>query len=635
MLEMESRSILIFVLILAVATVMAFILYRRTSPTLPRRTRIMLGVLRWIAAFLFLAIVLAPTLRIVRTSTAAPSVAVLVNVSKSMTYPAPDEKIGAAKAILSEGFLQALEKKARVRLFEFSDTAGPANPGNLAGLAPAGRRTDLAAGVASALDAFEAKPSAVVLVTDGASNFGEDPLHFCSTLRIPVYTISLASSRPTPDISVDRIETNETAYAGSKVPVSVYVSGRSRTGSSTLAIRDSVAEVFRQEVTLSETGAMQRVAAQIDAGEVGVHSLRADLSPFDGEQVVANNSVPFSIKVIKGKIRVTLVAPRPSWDFAFARRSLEADPNVDVAIVFSPGGPVAVRTERAAGDFARAISESDVVVVLSGAALGPAAARLDSFVRDGGGVLLVSPDASVDIDEGINPFVVSGEAAGTSPSTSAARNGTPQSRGGTPLPQVRPLLYAPVPVEGGSEHQIMDVEALRGGSLWSSLPPIPVDASIAGAKPPATVLLSGAISNAPQEAEGGGQPQRNAPTTAQPASLPLVAVMKYGMGRTVAFAGHDLWRWDLVPKGFGVEVSAFSELLRSSVRWLAEAEQTKRLALSTGKADYLLGEPIAVLGRLSDENLKPVQDATVVAQIHEQASGTLALTSTMVERTPG
>ena len=624
---METRSIVIFVLILAVASITAFVLYHRTSPTLPRRTRIALGVVRWVAAFLLLAIVLAPALRIVRTSASAPSVAVLVDDSKSMAYPAAEGKIGAAQAILSEDFLRGLEKKARVRLFEFSDTAGPANPADLAALAAAGTRTDLAAGVASALDAFETRPSAIVLVTDGASNFGEDPLHFCSTLKIPVYAVSLASARPTPDISVDRLETNQTAYAGSKVPVAVYISGRAHSGPTVLAIRDSVAEVFREQVTLSETGATGRVVAQVEAGEVGVHAFRAELGAFEGEQVVANNSLPFSIKVIKGKLRVTLVAPVPSWDFAFARRSLEADPNMEVGVVFSPGGPAAIQTERATGDLARAISESDVVVVLGGAALGRAAGQLGGFVRDGGGVLLVSPDASLDIDAELNPFVLSAEASKPSPS--------PSPRSATRPPQSRSFLYAPVPAEGGSEHQIMDVEALRGGGIWSSLPPIPVDASITGVKPQATELLSGTISNTPLESEEGNKPARGAPGSPAVARLPLVTVMGYGMGRTVAFAGHDLWRWDLVPKGFGVEVSAFSELLRSSVRWLAEAEETKRLALSTGKPDYLLGEPIAVLGRLSDQALKPVAGAAVEAQIYDQTSGKLVRTAGMVERTPG
>jgi hypothetical protein len=621
MLEMGTRSILTFVLILAVASIMAFILYHRTSPTLPRRTRIMLGVLRWAAAFLFLAMVLSPTLRVVRTSTSAPTVALLVDDSKSMTYPSSDRKLGAIPGILSGDFLDGLEKKARVTIFEFSDTAAPVSRAELAGLEATGTRTDLAAGIASALDAFEAKPSAIVLVTDGASNFGEDPLHFCSTLKVPIYTVSLATSRPTPDISVDRVETSGTAYAGSKVPVAVYISGRSPGAvAGTLAIRDSVGEVFREQVNVPETGAIQRVVARIDAGEEGVHSFIAALAAFDGEQVVANNSMAFSVKVIKGKIRVALVAPRPSWDFAFARRSLEADPNVEVTVVFSPGGTPAVKTEHMARDLSQAISGSDVVIVLGGAQLGPAAGHLDGFVRDGGAILLISPDASVDIGEELNPFLLAG-------GTGKAPPAGPSTPGGGSF------LYAPVPVAGGSEHEIMDIEPFRGGSIWSSLPPIPVDASIAGVKPQAAVLLSGAISNAPVEGRAGAS--RGAGAAAPPASLPLVAVMRYGLGREVAFAGHDLWRWDLVPKGFGVEVSAFSELLRSSVRWLAEAEEAKRLALSTGKADYLVGEPVAVLGRLNDENLKPVVQSAVEAQILDRDSGNLVRTSAMVERTPG
>ena len=628
MLEMETRSILIFVLIAAISSVMALVLYRRTSPTQPRRTRLVLGILRWLAAFLFLAIVLAPTLRAVRTSTSAPAVAVLVDTSKSMAYPTPDRKIGAVPAVLSAEFLDELEKKARVSMFAFSDTAGPVSRTEIAGLAATGARTDLCAGIASALDAFETRPSAIVLLTDGASNFGEDPLHFASTLKVPVYTVSLASGRPTPDISVDRVEANETAYAGSKVPVAVYVSGRSpRVGPSTLAIRDSTGEVSREQVTVPETGAILRVIAQVDAGEVGVHSFTVSLAPFEGEQVVANNSLAFSVKVIKGKIRVTLVAPRPSWDFAFARRSLEADPNVEVTVAFAPGGAVAMHTEREASDLSRAISESDVVVVLGGAKLGEVKSRLDRFVRDGGALLLVSPDATVDINQELNPFILSGGRAGSSAAAASAGEA---------------FLYAPVTVEEGAEHAIMDIEPLRGGSVWSSLPPIPVDASIAGVKSQAMVLLSGTFSNAVLNASAGTRAQTAGQTSARtgapfvpPTSLPLVAVMRQGLGREVAFAGHDLWRWDLVPKGFGVEVSAFSELLRSSIRWLAEAEETRRLALSTSKADYLVGEPIAVLGRLSDENLKPIENATVEAQIFDRGSQKLVLASSMVERTPG
>lgn len=620
MIEIDARNILALVLTLVASTLIAFVLYRRTSPTLPLGTRLVLGALRWSAALIVLAIVIGPSLRLVRTASSTPAVAVLVDDSRSMAHPTPAEKMDLVKSALSESFIAALERKAEVRFFAFSDTAHPISRAGLAGLSATGSRTDLVGGMASMLQAFESRPSAIVLLSDGGSNFGEDALHFCSTKKIPVYAVSLGSRAPTPDLAIDRVETGKTAYAGSRVQVAVYLSGHSPgAAATTLAIRDSTGEVFRGPVVVPASGARERVVAEIDAGQVGVHSFTTSLAAFDGEQVTANNSMDFSIRVVKGKIKVLLVGPGPSWDFAFARRNLDSDPTVELALALGGAGPVAVKSEGAVDRLGPAIAGSDVVVVLRGASLGAASRDLEQFVWKGGRVVLISPDRSSDIDEAMNPLVVSAPArAASSPAARSARESAPPVGG--------PALYSPSLAESGVNHEIMDFEAARGGRLWPSLPPVPVDPSISGAKQAAVVLLEGVGARS-----AGGGDQRDQPAR----TLPLVAVMRYGMGHVVVLAGHDLWRWDLVSKGFGVEVSAFREILTSSIRWLIENEQIKRLALSTSKNDYLWGEPIAVLARVVDDNLKPLSGASVAAEIRDRSSRELLRASTMDERSPG
>lgn len=628
------------VVTLVASALIAYVLYRRTSPTLPLGMRLMLGVLRWLAALIILAIVVSPSLRLVRTSSSTPAVAVLVDDSKSMAYPASAGKVDLVKTALSETFASALERQADVRFFAFSDTARQISRAGLAGLSAAGPRTDLVGGLASMLRAFEGRPSAIVLVSDGGANFGEDALHFCSTMKIPVYAVSVGARAPTPDLSVDRVETGKTAYAGSKVPVAVYLSGRSSGAATTLAIRDSTGEVFREQVVVPASGARARIVAEIDAGAVGTHSFTASLGAFDGEQVTANNSMDFSIRVIKGKIKVVLVGSGPSWDFAFARRNLESDPNVELAVALGGAGAVAVKPDGVTDDLGRAIAASDVAVILKGAVLGAARKDLDEFVWKGGRVVLVSPDESADVAEAMNPLVVSvsssalatgsptGGTGSAGGSGSTGAGGSPAARSGSrSAPDTRPALYTAVLGEGGVNHEIMDFEAARGGRLWPSLPPIPVDRSISGAKQAATVLLEGVGARSLGGDERTGQPAATA--------LPLVAVMRYGMGHVVALAGHDLWRWDLVSKGFGVEVSAFREILASSIRWLIENEEMKRLALSTSKNDYLWGEPVAVLARVVDANLKPLRGATVAAEVRDRGSHEPLRTSVMDQRSPG
>jgi len=585
---MDARSLLALAVSVVAASLIAFVLYRRTSPTLPLRMRAALGVLRWIAAFLVLALVLDPVLRVARTTSSPPVVAVLVDASRSMAYPGPQGKSGVIAEVLSSGFLEQLGRKADLRFFAFSDTCGPVTAEAAGKPAASGSRTDLAGAISSARERLEVKPAALVVITDGAVNYGEDALRFCSDLKVPVYPVSLARPRPTPDISIDRIEAGQTAYAGSRVPVVVYASGRSAPGgSAALVVSDSTGEVARQVAPVPASGARTRIAVEVDAGRVGLHGFTASLAQFDGEEVTANNSMDFSIKVVQAKIKVTVVAPRPSWDFAFARRNLEGDPNVELAAVFSPGSSMAIKSPLFTNDLKRAIAASDVVVVLRGARLGAAARDLEQMVWKGGAALLVAPDGTGDVAEALNPLVVRSASAG-------------------------PAMYRPELTEGGAEHAILDMEGAAGARMWASLPPVPVDASIAGARPEASVLLGG-------EGTAG--------------EVPLLAVMRHGLGRVAALSPFDLWRWDLMPRGFGMEQSAFRHLLSGCVRWLTENEEARRLVISTGKPDYLWGEPVAVFARVVDESLRPLGGSEVTVRL--VGSGSAPLEATLSERSAG
>ena len=607
MIDVGARDAIAIALAAGAAALISILLYRRTSPTLPPRLRLILGVLRWLAAFMLLVMVIDPSLHLVGTRSTAPEICVLVDDSKSMAYPDSTAKIDEARAALSDDLVGALDAKANLRFFTFSDTSGEVGFEAIKSLAARGARSDLGSGIAGVLKSVETRPSAMVLVSDGGVNFGEDLLRLSSVLKIPIYAISVAREEHTPDISLDKLETSAVAYAGSDAPVAIYLSGRHPgTATTSLVITDSTGEVSRTALTIPGNGSRQRGDAAVRAGDVGLHSFKATLAPLEDEAVVANNSMTFSLRVMKGKTRVLLVAPEPSWDFAFARRALQADPAIELVVAFKPGSPLALKLPGLTNDLGRAIADCDVAVILRGAALGPQGESLERFVWNGGGALLVSPDASSDIPGPLNPLVVVRERAAS----------------GAVRP---PVLYSPALAEVGAGHEILDIDVARGGGLWSTLPPVPVDRSIGGAKPEASVLVSGV------SGPGAG----TKPGNVGPAEVPLVAVMRHGLGRVVAFSGYDLWRWDLVPRGFGAQASAFGELVTSSVRWLVGDEETKRLALTTAKSDYFWGEPVAILARVADENLKPLAGATVESRILDRARDRAILASTMLEKSSG
>jgi Ca-activated chloride channel family protein len=138
---------------------------------------------------------------------------VLVNdVSRSMeaTDVAPD-RLSAARSA-ADDFVEEAPEELRIGAVSFSDTARVLQPptidheqvrGALAGLATAGG-TATGDGLATALTTLEPDdggrrpPAAIVLLSDGASTTGRDPIQVAGEARqlgVPVYTVALG----TPD----------------------------------------------------------------------------------------------------------------------------------------------------------------------------------------------------------------------------------------------------------------------------------------------------------------------------------------------------------------------------------------------------------------------------------------------------
>jgi hypothetical protein len=591
LIDAGSRDVVALIVSIGLATLLAFALYRRTTPSLPRRLRLVLGVLRWLAVVIILLLVTDPVLRVTETNQSEPTVAVLLDDSRSMAFPERGAKLDRAKRIVTGALADRLGARADVRFFTFSDVADEISLAGIEDIKARGSRTDLVSGIRAVIDRMDTRPSAFVLLSDGGVNFGEDALHYSSTLRIPVYAVSLAEDQATPDISIDRVETGGAAYANSVVPIWLHLTGsHSGVVETDVTVSDSAGTVLTKHVAIPGTGARMRVPADVEAGEVGVHRFRVTLTPFAGEEAVANNSMAFSLKVIKGRIRVCLVAPHPTWDFAFARRSLDEDPNIDVSAVFTASGLPAVDMEGVLGDLSQVTADIDVLAVFRGASLGGKIDDLRQFVRDGGGLLLVSADPSTRVWEEASPLVVS-----------------PASRG-------EALMCSPRAAETGAGHEIMKVGTGGHGLDWSGLPPVPIDGSVEGHRDESTVVVSGVSGDK---------------------VLPLVTVMRYGLGRVVAFSAFDLWRWDLVPKGFGSETAAFSELLLNSIGWLTERDEIKRLALSVSKDTYLWGEPADISARVADENLKAVGGASLEGEVRDAVSGKVLRSFAMIDRGGG
>jgi uncharacterized membrane protein len=164
----------------------------------------------------------------------------------------------------------------------------------------------------------------------------------------------------------------------------------------------------------------------------------------------------------------------------------------------------------------------------------------------------------------------------------------------------------------GERHPMMQLGASleEARKEWSIVPPLGASTALGEAKPGASVL---AITNGP-----GGR------------SRPLVAVQRYGHGRTMVFAGEASWRWRMMLPSNNRTYEIF---WRQAGRWLAAgapepialtlpspaAGSTGRLDLDVRDAGFRALPDVSVLMHMVDStgarrDLQPIADPTIAGR---------------------
>ena len=261
--------LLVAVGLIGVAAVATGVLYRRERG-LSRGQRVLLGVFRVVLYGILILLLFEPVLTVERSVELRKSVLVLVDSSESMgihderksraeleeaalalglqpfdrtSFALSAEakntirkatRLDLAKALLDHPELDAFDRLARehrLRLFRFGSGLEPlgqerdAALGSTADLEATDKATHVGAAISEAVGRYGGGESvaAVIVLTDGASNGGLEPLEVARRLKkqgIPLFPIGLGLPRQ-PDVRIQTIVAQENVFAGDRLPVRV------------------------------------------------------------------------------------------------------------------------------------------------------------------------------------------------------------------------------------------------------------------------------------------------------------------------------------------------------------------------------------------------------------------------------
>jgi hypothetical protein len=573
---LSTSSLLIFLAAMA-AVGLAFLAYRHTIPPIPRLKKFLLTGLRALAVFLLLLLLLEPIVRLVRHDQKPPTVAVLVDNSKSMSLT--DKRGSRAETVrnlLKSKNLERLSDIARPLALRFS-TGVEILPSSDS-LKFDGGATDISAALKGVREKVEDENiQAVLLFSDGNYNLGENPIHEAKRLGLPIYTVGVGDSAEQKDLLITKVTTNEIVYSESRVPMDVTVKSSGYGGErAEVSLSESGKPIAQQFLTVKEGTREYPLSFVVEPKGEGTIQYTVRVSTLEGELTTANNVKSVFVKVLKSKMNVILIAGKPSPDVAFIRRVLEEDKNVNVtALVQKDASDFYER------DFSPSLLREADCILLVGYPVSNSRddvlLAIHAEVDRGGKPLFLLLSREMDIRR-LNPLDAE----------------LPFSTAAVKADEMTTSLHIP---EVQRNHPVLKLAG--SPSLWDALPPIYKTSSTFQQKPEAEVLGTARIRDVLL-------------------GEPLILARNVTGKKSIAVLGYGLWRWKLLPQAVDESSDVLRAFISNSVRWLTTREELKPVRILPTKEVFSGGEAVEFVAQVYDQSYQPVDGAEVKVTAEKQ-----------------
>lgn len=609
----------------ALALVLALVVGARATRGAPPAVRAGLLALRAALCAGVVVLVLEPGMRLMATSKEHNRVLIAVDVSASMSEDDDGRSrarraADAAKALVDD--LARRDAPFVPELWLFDGTARKAAPGDLdllqsGALVPTGAASRLPAALEAAPLGNGAPPlGGVVIVSDGADTSGLSPAltpelrEAALRVNAPVHTVQVGASTPFKDLALERVLTDELAFVRNKLTIEVNVRSKGFDATVPLTLKEDGRPVASTDVTVSD-GETVKASITFEPQRAGKRIYTVSAPVLADERIAENNRVDFTLKLIRDRIRVLLVAGRPSWDERHVRRILKENPSVDLISFFILRSTTDLTN---AGNrelslipfptrelFTEELDTFDVVIFQDfnyrPYQMAPYLENVKQFVEDaGGGFMMIGGELS--FSEG--------------------------DYEGTPVADVLPVRllpgsghvstesFAPLLTAAGASHPVTDLGELSGGEAQgglATLPPLEGVNLVAGLREGADVLLAHPFLNV------GSEP------------APVVAVAEVGKGRSMAVLTDSTWFWGLPHVGAGGRGDAHRRFFANALRWLIRDPELSRARIVVDLPDATRGvEPGSAV---------PLEARTFNSRYQPEGGDRVVITLTPLDATDG
>lgn len=585
------------IVIAAFVVTVAFLEYRRPLSPLTRAQRGVLVALRVVVLAALVLFLLRPTLVLPPVGTRDAFVPVLIDVSRSMRLADADgqTRLASASRLLNE-LLPALSRQYDVELYTVGDGLAPATADRWS---PDARRSDLTDALDAVRQRIRGRRVAGIVVLSDGSDTSQTEGRLAPDAGPPVFAIGVGSAAGPPDREILGITAGEQQLnqASIDLQVTAVSSGFGRTPFQLRVLADGQMIDSRRVAPKADGSPMEETfTVAPDPLKPTVYT--AEVAPDEGEQVPENNARSVLVSPAGRVRRLLIVEGAPGFEHSFMKRAWAKDPGLEVDSVVRKG---------------RNLEGHDTFLVQAGAnraatlSAGFPSRREDLFLYDVVVLANIEGDFFTRAQLAMAADFVSERGGGLL--VLGGRSFGPRGLMGTPLEDVLPVDLAdrgggvlPAAIGAGrmveqnkltvtadgEHHPIMRLAASldENRRRWAALPTLASSAPLGGPRSGATIL-------AVATASGGGV-------------HPVVAVQRYGQGRSMVFAGEAAWRWKMM---LASTDRTYEFFWRQAARWLSTAARDQ-VAITVPESSEP-GDTVPVAVDVRDAGFAPVPDAVL------------------------
>jgi hypothetical protein len=564
-----------------VLVAVAILAYRRTTPGVAGRLRLVLTALRTAAFLCLILIFLDP--RCIRTIEQEEHAVVvtLVDRSASMSLPAgawddpaSRSRFDTALELSRSVGSSVTEAGGVVETVYFSNGLSPAS-GDTVG--PNGQGTDIVRSLHELYRRFEGEHlSAVVIFSDGVET--EERLVRRPLPGVPVFAVGLGDTTAPEDVRIKDVDYNSVVRVPSRSIIRATVSYTgSREKRAVIELNEGGRVVFEREVSPSpaDNEIVQEIPVNYREAGRRQFTLSVDVDGYDAEE--ANNHRDIVVEAEKAKAKILIVDLEPDWELHFLTDLLRRDQAYDFEVFSLPDRQTTTLGKiKDPETFTSSLGECDAVVLGSVNEqffTGEVVAGLKRFVRERGGGLLVLP-GNASLFERPGAWSRMGELLPV--------GGAPPFRWNLEYTSVMPGAQASAnPI---TTHLL----PLLGQTEWQERSPLLGYYGKVTVKNVGEVLLH-----------------------VKGRQLPAMTYQSLGKGRVAVLSAGPLWRWKFLSDNNAV----YDEIVSRLIDVLSRGEETDRFVVTAKKNVFDAGETPVIFAELFNEKMQPVTSAPVRLEI--------------------